>query len=497
MSNRSTTHHLIRHSFRHCVRSCAIVGLCFLVSGCFGMFSRDPSLGLIDDPISDPRRDRVSVQALGNEHADTRYLGQPLRSETPNQALSVVTDARAKTEVTTAPSLHDPKTNARLDQLQNQLEEMKSLILSMQSQQKNALEKANAKTTTNIATPVSEPNNVHRHAQTDSADIADAIDSLLERSSNTSAIANRTPNASASTIQPEPAPLLTRFNGESNNRYASTGPGYGVGPGDILRIRVFQVEDLSRTVRVGEDGFIMVPLLGQVFVHGLTTSRIEMMLAHEFEQRYLQNPQVSVFIEEYESKQVTVLGAVRNPSVYSIRKPENILAMLAKAGGLTEQAGTNIQINRELVISPTMRRKETLIISKSALLANADQLQDLVLSEGDSILVSKSGSVFIEGAIENPGAYPMHGETNIVKLLSMAGGILYDTAKKKIEIYRKTPSGEQQVFRVNYNTARQDPRHDIILEEGDVVVVHHSRIKRGLAGFWKGLSGMFSLSYSI
>ena len=457
------------------------------------MFSRDASLTMIDDPISDPRRDRVSVQVLGSEHADTRYLGQPIPNESTNQPRAVLRSVRARVEAAQAPSVNDSKTDARLDQLQNQLEEMKTLILSMQSHRQNEPRRKE----TRQATHINKPQINHPRPQTDSADIADALDSLLEQSSKVSTISNNTPNTSVSTIQPEPAPLLARSGIGNNHRYASTGPGYGVGPGDILRIRVFQVEDLSRTVRVGEDGFIMVPLLGQVFVHGLTTSRIETMLAHEFGQQYLQNPQVSVFIEEYESKQVTVLGAVRNPSVYSIRKPETILAMLAKAGGLTEQAGTNIQINRELVISPTMRRKETLIISKSALLANADQLQDLVLSEGDSILVSKSGSVFIEGAIENPGAYPMHGETNIVKLLSMAGGILYDTAKKKIEIYRKTPSGEQQVFRVNYNTARQDPRHDIILEEGDVVVVHHSRIKRGLAGFWKGLSSMFSLSYSI
>lgn len=269
---------------------------------------------------------------------------------------------------------------------------------------------------------------------------------------------------------------------------------YSVGPGDVLELAVFQVEELNRKVRVTGDGYIMIPLLGGVHVEGKTTTEIEAILTRDLGATYLQNPQLSVFIEEFKSHQVAVMGAVNEPSIYSIRQPRTVLEMLARAGGLTEKAGTRVQVRRTAFNDETRQReKETLIMDLNALLMSGDQRLDVVLRGGDSIVVPEAGSVFIEGAVERPGAYEMRGETNVLKALSMAGGIVFETEKQNIEVYRESLAGEGQVFPIDYDKIRANPADDLVLEEGDIIVVHHSSVKRGFANFWKGISGIFRI----
>ena len=280
---------------------------------------------------------------------------------------------------------------------------------------------------------------------------------------------------------------------KSNNEPAREG--YAVGPGDVLEIAVFQVDDLNRKVRVTGDGFIMIPLLGGVQVEGKTTTDIENLLTRDLGENYLHDPQVSVFVDEFRSHQVAVLGAVKDPNIYSIRQPRTVLEMLAQAGGLTDTAGTKVQVRRTILDRDTnSKNKETLLIDLSALLSSGDALEDIVLQGGDSIVVPEAGSVFVEGAVSQPGAYDLRGETNVLKVLSMAGGITYETSKQKIEVYRENDYGENQVYQVDYEKIRINPASDLILEEGDIVVVHHSGIKRGLSNFWKGITGIFRVA---
>ena len=280
--------------------------------------------------------------------------------------------------------------------------------------------------------------------------------------------------------------------GIENTDAAPDRESYTVGPGDVLEIAVFQVEELNRKVRVTGDGYIMIPLLGGVHVEGKTTTEIEAILTRDLGATYLQNPQISVFIDEFKSHQVAVVGAVNEPSIFSIQKPRTVLEMLAQAGGLTEKAGTRVQVRRTVFNEETKKReKETLIMDLNALLMSGDQRLDVVLRGGDSIVVPEAGSFFIEGAVEKPGAYEMRGNTNVLKALAMSGGILFETSKQQIEVYRESLAGEDEVFQIDYDKIRVNPADDLILEEGDIIVVHHSSFKRGVANFWKGVTGIF------
>ena len=107
---------------------------------------------------------------------------------------------------------------------------------------------------------------------------------------------------------------------------------YPVGRQDLLEISVFGVEELDQTVRVGDDGSITMPLLGRLDVSGLTKTELEGTIAKLLAARYIRNPQVTVFIKEYTSKQIAVSGAVKRPGTYEMLGRKTLLEMISMAG---------------------------------------------------------------------------------------------------------------------------------------------------------------------
>ena len=111
------------------------------------------------------------------------------------------------------------------------------------------------------------------------------------------------------------------------------GKDYRVGPNDLLDIEVLDLDNAKRTVRVNAAGAITLPLIGGVVVAGLTAQQIEAHLASKYSEKYLQNPQVSVFIKEFTTERITVDGAVVKPGIYPLTGQITLLRALALAGG--------------------------------------------------------------------------------------------------------------------------------------------------------------------
>ena len=121
---------------------------------------------------------------------------------------------------------------------------------------------------------------------------------------------------------------------------------YKIGPEDLLDISVFEVEKLNKTVRVSSQGNISLPLLGVLRVKGLTANQLEKELTELLAEKYLRDPQVSVFIKEYHSQRISVMGAVQNPDVFETTGRRTILDMLAMAEGLRADAGNMLFLIR-------------------------------------------------------------------------------------------------------------------------------------------------------
>ena len=123
---------------------------------------------------------------------------------------------------------------------------------------------------------------------------------------------------------------------------------YVIGNGDLLTIQVFDVQELSREVRVSQTGTIGIPLVPvRLHVNGLTELQAERKIAEVLEANGLvSHPQVSVVVKEKKSKPITVVGAVMHPMVYQADRQVTLLEVLAEAGGIATDAGDSVIVTR-------------------------------------------------------------------------------------------------------------------------------------------------------
>lgn len=121
--------------------------------------------------------------------------------------------------------------------------------------------------------------------------------------------------------------------GQPLNALAGVGTDYRVGPNDLLEVEVYGVPDLKRTVRVNSSGMVSLALVGNLSLAGLTAQQAEAIIAAKYGEKYLQNPQVSVFIKEFTTQRITIEGAVAKPGIYPVTGQLTLLRALALAGG--------------------------------------------------------------------------------------------------------------------------------------------------------------------
>ncbi|HEX6002328.1 MAG TPA: polysaccharide biosynthesis/export family protein [Hyphomicrobiaceae bacterium] len=124
--------------------------------------------------------------------------------------------------------------------------------------------------------------------------------------------------------------------------------GYKIGPLDVIEFSVFKVPELTRTIQVGETGVVNLPLVGEVRAAGRTARELEHRLARQLGAKYLQSPQVTIIVKEYNSQRVTIEGAVKRPGVYPIRSKTSLLQVIATAEGLDSASDTTVVVFRHI-----------------------------------------------------------------------------------------------------------------------------------------------------
>ncbi|MFH2009960.1 MAG: polysaccharide biosynthesis/export family protein [bacterium] len=111
-----------------------------------------------------------------------------------------------------------------------------------------------------------------------------------------------------------------------------------VGPGDVLEVRVYGEKDLTGLYRIEGDGTVVLPLIGKLKVGGKTPPDIGRRIARKLRKGYLRNPQVTVFVKEYNSKKITVYGQVKKPGTLRYSDNMTIVQAISEAGGFTDLA---------------------------------------------------------------------------------------------------------------------------------------------------------------
>tara|TARA_B100001093_G_C26710138_1_gene963060 strand:+ start:406 stop:921 length:516 start_codon:yes stop_codon:yes gene_type:complete len=122
-----------------------------------------------------------------------------------------------------------------------------------------------------------------------------------------------------------------------------------LGPGDVVEVRVYQEKELSGLFRVGVDGLFSYPLVGELSAIGLTASQLALAITKNLKAGYLREPQVSVFVKEFNSKKVFVLGEVRKPGTFRYEDKMTIVQAVTLAGGLKALAAKDRLILTRLV----------------------------------------------------------------------------------------------------------------------------------------------------
>ena len=216
---------------------------------------------------------------------------------------------------------------------------------------------------------------------------------------------------------------------------------YIVGPGDVLLIKVFEHENLGTLDRISENGLIIMPLLGSVKVGGLSIPQISEKLAGLLGDGYLVNPLVNVFVQEFRSKTVVVLGHVNIPGLIELSGPTTLLQLLSKAGGLKEGSGDTATIKRD-----SNGEEEVFIVDLVALFEGGVLANNISIQDKDTVFISKGGICYVTGQVKSPGVFPCEDDPTVLKLIALAGGFNGKAAKTKVNIVR-VMDGEKTIFK--------------------------------------------------
>lgn len=235
---------------------------------------------------------------------------------------------------------------------------------------------------------------------------------------------------------------------------------YLVGPGDVLSITVYDNDDLKTKVRVSSDGTIVMPLLGQVNVSKLSVSAITEKLTSLLADGYIVNPQVNVFVDEFRSKKVVILGNVNKPGLIELNGPTTFLELVSKAGGFDKDAGDTATIKRK-----GNPQDNVIVINLTSLVQGGDLSQNVQINDEDTVYITKAGMCYVTGEVENPGTYSCGEGATVLKLVTLAKGFTGKASKSGIDIVRM--EGDKKTVFENVSI-------DTPVQHNDVIVVPES-----------------------
>jgi len=267
---------------------------------------------------------------------------------------------------------------------------------------------------------------------------------------------------------------------------------YHVGPDDLLEVTLFDIEGKDgepRMVqaRVSQSGIITLPLVGQVTVGGRTAIEAEQAVRDAY-RRFIREPQITVFVKEYRSYRVSVVGYVEKPGVIEITGQRTLLEILAMAGGLNSKAGKTLQVSRL-----DGDRQETLVIDLDKLSHDGDMRLNLRMLPGDVVNVPKAGVIYVQGSVHKPGAYRLRDSMTVTQAIAAAGGPDEKLANKGgTTLFRRTAGDKREEISIDIAAIAAGREEDVRLSENDIVVVPMSlpryAIDKFIGGIGMGLS---------
>jgi polysaccharide export outer membrane protein len=258
-------------------------------------------------------------------------------------------------------------------------------------------------------------------------------------------------------------------------------PAQKIGANDLLVVAVYDSPELTRTVRVGADGAIRLPMLKQrVPVVDLLPADVEEAVAKALTaEELIVDPFVTVTVAEYHSRPISVMGSVRKPVTFQAEAPVTLLNALARAEGLNPDAGQEILISRP---SPGGAAEPPLVqrIAVRALIDGADPAMNVMLTGGEEVRVPEGGRIYVVGNVKKPGAFPVQdtSEATVLKALALSEGLLPYTGRQAF-IYRvEGGAGGKNEIPVELRKIMDRKAPDVALLPNDILYITDNKGRR-------------------
>jgi len=232
-----------------------------------------------------------------------------------------------------------------------------------------------------------------------------------------------------------------------------------LGPGDSVRVTVFQSPDLATEARISERGTLAFPLIGEITLAGLSPSDAAARIAEQLVQgKFVVNPQVSVNVVDVRSRQVSILGQVARPGRYALDGARNSLTdMLALAGGINATGDDSITL-----MAKRGGKTQTMEINVPAIFRSGDLSRDIELQAGDTIFVPRAANFYIYGEVQRPGAYRLEPAMTVMQALSVGGGVTPRGTERGVKVNRRVGDDAIRKLEVSLNDR---------VQPGDVIYV--------------------------
>jgi polysaccharide export outer membrane protein len=250
----------------------------------------------------------------------------------------------------------------------------------------------------------------------------------------------------------------------------SPGATYTVGPSDVLKVLVFNEDQLSGSFRVEPDGSIVYAMLGRMHVAGRTEREIAALIEKELANGWLNKPQVAVQVEQFRSRTIFIAGEVRTPGKYPLQGDNTLLEVLALAGSITGNASNEVVIVRpktaDAKAMPTLpdsgAEAEVLRVDLQKI-EQGFTSSNILLQDGDTVFVPRAEKFYISGHVRSPGAYAYNKGMTIQQAIAVAGGVSERGSTRGIKVRREVKPGSGEYIEIDVRLSDQIRPNDTII----------------------------------
>jgi len=267
-------------------------------------------------------------------------------------------------------------------------------------------------------------------------------------------------------------------------------PSQKLGIDDLIAVSVYDAPELTRTVRVEADGAIHLPLLvNGVQAAGLFAHDVEASLSNALQsEQILVDPVVKITVVEYHSRPISVMGAVRKPVTFQSDGSMTLLDALARAEGLTDEAGPEIIVTQNDAVQH---------IAVKQLIDNADPTVNLRLTGNEEVRVPVAGKIFVLGNIHKPGGFSVRdpADKTVLKMVALSEGLM-PFSQKTAYIVRRREGETPQEIPIELAKIMERKSPDVPLEVGDILYVPDNKSRRNTMNIVDRLAGFGSATAS-